>query len=46
LAISPDKDPDILMPATITNTRDIERESLLVEVDNGRQVLTKILPAL
>ena len=46
LSISPDKQPDILMPMTITDTGDIERESFLGEVVAGKQTITKILPML
>jgi branched-chain amino acid transport system substrate-binding protein len=46
LSISPDQEPNILMPMTITDTGDIDRESFLGEVVDGKQKITKVLPML
>lgn len=46
LHISAAKDPGVLMDVSIDDKGDIDRESFLTEVKNGKQVVTAILPAL
>ena len=46
LTITPDKTPGILIEATWDPTGEIDRISFLAEVQNGKQVITKVLPKL
>jgi branched-chain amino acid transport system substrate-binding protein len=46
LTITPDKTPGILIEATWDQTGEIDRISFLAEVQNGKQVITKVLPKL
>lgn len=46
LTITPEQQPGILMPMTIDAKGDIDRESFLVEVQDGKQKVTQILPKL
>jgi branched-chain amino acid transport system substrate-binding protein len=46
LTITPDKEPNILMEVTIDENGDLDRESFLGEVVNGKQVIKEILPKL
>jgi branched-chain amino acid transport system substrate-binding protein len=46
LEIKKAKYPGIIMDVTFDNTGEIDRESFLVEVKAGRQVVVSTLPAL
>ena len=46
LKISAAKQPGVLMDVTIDEKGDLDRESFLVEVRNGRQEVKEVLPAL
>ena len=46
LTITPKEEPHILMEATWDKNGDIDRESFLAEVVNGKQKIVKILPKL
>jgi branched-chain amino acid transport system substrate-binding protein len=46
LKISAAKEPGILLDVTIDDKGDLDRESFLVEVKDGRQVVKEVLPAL
>ena len=46
LTITPDKTPGILIEATWDQTGEIDRISFLAEVQNGKQVISKVLPKL
>ena len=46
LTIDPSKEPGILLNATWDETGEIDRESYLVEVKGGKQVIVKTLPKL
>jgi branched-chain amino acid transport system substrate-binding protein len=46
LTIAPDKTPSILIEATWDQTGEIDRISFLAEVQNGKQVISKVLPKL
>jgi branched-chain amino acid transport system substrate-binding protein len=46
LTITPDKEPGILMEVTIDETGDLDRQSFLGEVVNGKQVIKEVLPKL
>jgi branched-chain amino acid transport system substrate-binding protein len=44
LTIRADKEPGILMDVTIDENGDLDRESFLGKVVNGKQVITEVLP--
>jgi branched-chain amino acid transport system substrate-binding protein len=44
--ITPEEEPGVLMEITYDDKGDVDRESFLVEVVDGKQVITKILPKL
>ncbi len=46
LTITPDKEPGILMDLTIDENGDLNRESFLGEVVDGKQVIKEVLPRL
>ena len=46
MTITPEEEPGILMEATWDENGDIDRESFLVEVENGKQVVKHVLPKL
>lgn len=46
MTISAAKNPGMLMDVTIDNNGDLDRESFLVEVKDGKQVVREVLPAL
>lgn len=46
LTIKADKEPGILMDVTIDQNGDLDRESFLGEVVNGKQVIKEVLPKL
>lgn len=46
LQVSAAKEPGVLMDVTFDTNGDLDRESFLVEVKNGQQVVTTTLPAL
>jgi len=46
LTIDPKTEPGILINTTWTKTGDIDRESFLAEVRDGKQVITQTLPKL
>lgn len=46
MTISPEQEPGILMEVTYDDKGDLDRQSFLVEVENGRQVVKQILPKL
>jgi branched-chain amino acid transport system substrate-binding protein len=46
LTITPDKEPGILMEVTIDENGDLDRQSFLGEVVNGKQAIKEILPKL
>ena len=46
LTITPDKEPGILMEVTIDENGDLDRESFLGEVVDGKQVIKEVLPKL
>lgn len=46
LKISAAKEPGVLMDVSIDDKGDLDRESFLVEVKDGRQVVKEVLPAL
>ncbi|MDJ1158068.1 ABC transporter substrate-binding protein [Chelatococcus sp. SYSU_G07232] len=46
LTISAAQEPGILMDVTYDKNGDIDRQGFLVEVENGRQVVKKVLPKL
>ena len=46
LKISAAKEPGVLMDVSIDNKGDLNRESFLVEVRNGKQEVKDTLPAL
>jgi branched-chain amino acid transport system substrate-binding protein len=46
LTITPDKEPGILMDVTIDDNGDLNRESFLGEVVNGKQMIKEVLPKL
>jgi branched-chain amino acid transport system substrate-binding protein len=46
LTITPDKEPGILMDVTIDENGDLNRESFLGEVVDGKQVIKEVLPKL
>ncbi|WP_158816607.1 ABC transporter substrate-binding protein [Methylocapsa sp. S129] len=46
LTITPDKEPGILMEVTIDENGDLDRQSFLGEVVNGKQAIKEVLPKL
>jgi branched-chain amino acid transport system substrate-binding protein len=46
LSVSAAKEPGVLMDVTYDDKGDLDRESFLTEVKNGKQVVTQVLPAL
>ena len=44
MTITVAKEPHILMDVTYSDTGDLDREGFLVEVKDGKQVITKVLP--
>jgi branched-chain amino acid transport system substrate-binding protein len=46
LTITPQTEPGILMEVTYDQNGDLDRQSFLVEVENGRQVVKRVLPKL
>lgn len=46
LTITPEKEPGILMEVTIDENGDLDRQSFLGEVVNGKQVIKEVLPKL
>ncbi len=46
MTITPEQEPGILMEVTYDDKGDIDRQSFLVEVENGKQVVKKVLPKL
>ena len=44
--ISAKKNPGVIMDVSFDANGDLDRESFLIEVKNGRQVVTATLPAL
>jgi branched-chain amino acid transport system substrate-binding protein len=46
LTISAKKNPGVIMDVTFDANGDVDRESYMVEVKNGRQVVVDTLPAL
>jgi branched-chain amino acid transport system substrate-binding protein len=46
LTITPDKQPGILMDVTIDGAGDLDRQSFLGEVVDGKQTIREILPKL
>ena len=46
LTIKPEQEPGILMEVTIDKNGDLDRQSFLGEVKDGKQVITKVLPKL
>lgn len=46
MTITPDKEPGILMEVTYDEKGDLDRQSFLVEVENGKQVVKQVLPKL
>lgn len=46
MTISAEKEPGILMDVTYSDTGDIDRQSFLVEVVDGKQVVKQVLPKL
>jgi len=46
LTVSAAKEPGVLMDVTYDDKGDLDRESFLTEVKNGKQVVTEVLPAL
>ena len=46
MTITPQQEPGILMEVTYDANGDIDRQSFLVEVENGRQVVKQVLPKL
>jgi len=44
--ISAKKNPGVIMDVSFDDKGDLDRESFLIEVKNGRQVVTAVLPAL
>jgi len=44
--ISAKKHPGVIMDVSFDDKGDLDRESFLIEVKNGRQVVTEVLPAL
>ena len=44
--ISAKKNPGVIMDVSFDANGDLDRESFLIEVKNGRQVVTAVLPAL
>ena len=44
--ISAKKHPGVIMDVSFDDKGDLDRESFLIEVKNGRQVVTAVLPAL
>jgi branched-chain amino acid transport system substrate-binding protein len=46
LTITPEKEPGILMEVTIDENGDLNRESFLGEVVDGKQVIKEVLPKL
>lgn len=46
LTITPEQEPGILMEVSYDDKGDIDRQSFLVEVENGRQVVKQVLPKL
>jgi branched-chain amino acid transport system substrate-binding protein len=46
LKVTTAKEPGILMDVEFDNNGDLDRESFMVEVKNGKQEVTSILPPL
>ena len=46
MTITPDKEPGILMEVTYDDNGDIDRQSFMTEVKDGKQVVTGVLPKL
>jgi branched-chain amino acid transport system substrate-binding protein len=46
MTVSAGKEPGVLMDVSVDNNGDLDRESFLVEVKDGRQVVKEILPPL
>jgi branched-chain amino acid transport system substrate-binding protein len=46
LKISAAKDPGVILDVAVDNNGDLDRESFLVEVRNGKQEIKEVLPAL
>ena len=46
LKVSAAKNPGVLMDVSFDDKGDLDRESFLVEVKNGRQVVKEVLPPL
>jgi branched-chain amino acid transport system substrate-binding protein len=46
MTITPEQEPGILMEVTYDEKGDVDRQSFLVEVENGQQVVKKVLPKL
>jgi branched-chain amino acid transport system substrate-binding protein len=46
MTITPEQEPGILMEVTYDDKGDIDRQSFLVQVENGQQVVKKVLPKL
>jgi branched-chain amino acid transport system substrate-binding protein len=46
MGVSAAKEPGVLMDVSIDNNGDLDRESFLVEVKDGRQVVKEVLPPL
>jgi branched-chain amino acid transport system substrate-binding protein len=46
LSVSAAKNPGVLMDVSMDNNGDLDRESFVVEVKNGAQVVKEVLPAL
>jgi branched-chain amino acid transport system substrate-binding protein len=46
LTVSAAKEPGVLMDVSYDDKGDLDRESFLVEVKNGKQEVKEVLPAL
>ena len=46
LSVKADKNPGVILDVSIDDKGDLDRESYLVEVKGGRQIVKEVLPAL
>ena len=46
LSIRADKNPGVILDVTFDDKGDLDRESFIVEVKNGKQEVKEVLPAL
>jgi branched-chain amino acid transport system substrate-binding protein len=46
LSVKADKNPGVLMDVSFDDKGDLDRESFIVEVQNGKQVVKEVVPPL